>query len=144
MIEKDDYKIIGKVTGESNFVYYDSAKVEFIGDTVCYGKLNTADTVTVSKGLAVGVSSSPMLKGFSPVTSTQKISATEIAALEVAKQNAIYDLIQNAFAINADSVVEPIFTVEKHVEEEYNKDKNISQTSYKVTVRAIAIQLKTN
>lgn len=140
MMERSDYKVLGKVTGESDFVYYDSEVAKFIGDSLKYGKLNTPESITVAKGLAAGVNRYTNMNKYSPFNvAVNGASNSNINALEIAKQNALYELIQNAFAMDADSIIEPVYTVETNIE----KTNKTIRTSYKVTVRAIAIQLMT-
>lgn len=60
-------------------------------------------------------------------------------AMQKAKLNANYQLIQNAYALGGDSIFDPIYTVESIVD--ITDTHNIRK--YKVTVRAMVIKLKT-
>ena len=132
--DKDDYVVLGSVQGESDFVYYDVDAGEMVGDSFCYGTLNQPAEFAIGDGFAVGYGKNPTLKGAS--------------ALEIAKANAYYDLIQKAYEMGADTILEPTIQVETHTEQFTGTGlialKAQKPTSYKVTVRAIAVQLKTN
>lgn len=137
MFDKNDYRVIGRVTGKSDYIYWNEDLKEYTGDSHKYGVLNSPDTMHIGKGFAFG-------SGF-------RTSFKATSALEIAKQNAYYDLIQNAYAMGADSVIEPLITVETTGDcvSELDGDKKVASKSYenikyKVTVRAVAIQLKNN
>lgn len=130
--EKDDYEILGSVKGESDFVYYDFESKKIIGDSMCYGTLNQSAKYAIGKGFAAGYGKISTVNGTTP--------------LEIATANAYYKLIENAYALGADTVLEPTVQIETHtskiVKAGLLPSKTQTPTSYKVTVRAIAVQLK--
>ena len=138
LFDKDDYKVVGRVSGSSDFVYLDEDN-NAVGDSHKYGKLNQSDTIALAKGFALG-------------TGVKRQTPSYDVALDIAKQNALYALIENAYAMGADTVIEPIYTVETQTEvitttttsKNSTSEKKESITKYKVTVRAIAVQIKNN
>ena len=124
--DKDEYTIIGTVTGESDYVWFNSIISSFEGDSGNYGYIYEPSEVNIGEKIFVGTG--------------KKLKAAEAdAALQRAKLNANYQLIQNAYAIGGDSIFDPIYTVESIVD--ITDTHNIRK--YKVTVRAMVIKLKT-
>ncbi len=98
------------------------AKV-FEGDTGCYGYIYEPTSFSIGDGIFVGTG--------------KRISANkENEALTRAKLNANYLLIEEAYKIGADSILEPVYTVETITSR--------NKVQYKVCVRAKAIQIKTD
>ena len=130
--DKDDYVILGSVKGESDFVYYDTASQKIVGDSMCYGTLNQSAKYAIGKGFAAGYGKALTVNGNTP--------------LDIAKSNAYYKLIENAYALGADTVLEPTVQIETNTSKVTSTGLRPSKiqttTSYKVTVRAIAVQLK--
>ena len=99
---------------------------------MCYGTLNQSAEYAIGKGFAAGYGKISTVNGTTP--------------LEIATANAYYKLIENAYALGADTVLEPTVQIETHtskiVKAGLLPSKTQTPTSYKVTVRAIAVQLK--
>lgn len=132
--DKNDYVILGSISGSSDYVYYDEEKEEVIGDSYKYGTLNFPERTAVGKGYAAGYGKSSTELGSTP--------------LQIAKANAYYELIKKAREIGADTVLEPTVQVECDALKEKDSLTLVSTSKkpakYKVTVRAIAVQLKKN
>ena len=132
--DKNDYVILGSIAGSSDYVYYDEEKEEVIGDSYKYGTLNFPENVAVGKGYAAGYGKKSSQWGDSP--------------LQIAKLNAYYELIKKAREIGADTVLEPTVQIECDTLKDKVSMTFVSNskkaTKYKVTVRAIAVQLKKN
>ena len=132
--DKNDYVILGSIAGSSDYVYYDEEKEEIIGDTYKYGTLNFPEKVAVGKGFAAGYG--------------KKSSQWGDSALQIAESNAYYELIKKAREIGADTVLEPTVQIECDTLKDKASMTFVSNskkaTKYKVTVRAIAVQLKKN
>ncbi len=108
---REDFDFIGKVTGESDYVYFDNINGTFVGDSLCYGLIpSSSDRNSEGNYLLV------------------------TDAFEIAKLNAYYNLIQNAYELGADSVLEPIMSVETAYDN--------AITKYKVSVVSQAIKIK--
>lgn len=114
--DKNDYVILGSISGSSDYVYYDDDSEMYVGDTYKYGYLNFPERVAVGKGFAAGYGIRSVGKGESPYA--------------IARANAYYELIKKARELGADSVLEPT------IQAEYDASR------CKVTVHAIAVQLK--
>ena len=121
-IGTDRYYIVGKVTGESEFVYYNRSKGEYVGDTKQYGYIYDHAKSTVGEGVFVG---------------TGKVLNEEIMpeAQRIAKLNAQYKLLEEMKELGADTIFIPTYTVE--TDNSPIKD----EVSYKVTVTALAISI---
>lgn len=132
--DKNDYVILDSISGSSDYVYYDEEKEEVIGDSYKYGTLNFPERIAVGKGYAAGYGKSSTELGSTP--------------LQIAKANAYYELIKKAREIGADTVLEPTVQVECDALKEKDSLTLVSTSKkpakYKVTVRAIAVQLKKN
>ena len=129
LFEKGDFAILGNVTGESDYVYFDNDTKSFVGDSQCYGFIPEPDSVVVDKNYAVSIG--------------KKKTTYANTAIEIAKQNAYYNLIQKAYDMGADSILEPTVTIETINEDEVSATmRKPVKTQYKVTVRAKAIQIK--
>ena len=124
--DKDEYTILGTVTGESDFVWYNPVTSTYKGDSGKYGYIYEPSEVNIGEKVFVG-------------TGKRLKAAESDPALQKAKLNANYQLIENAYALGGDSIFDPIYTVESIVD--INDASNIRQ--YKVTVRAKVIKLKT-
>ena len=125
--EKDDYVVLGTATGQSDFVWKDSLKNTFNGDTGKYGYIYEPKETTLGEGIFVGTGKRAL----------NKADADE--ALYRARLNANYELIQKTYELGGDSIFDPVYTVEKISD----ADSVSSKTQYKVTVRAKVIQFKT-
>lgn len=124
--DKNEYTILGTVTGESDFVWYNPSLSLYKGDSGKYGYIYEPSEVNIGEKVFVGTG--------------KRLKAAETdPALQRAKLNANYQLIENAFALGGDSIFDPIYTVESIVD--MTDSANIRQ--YKVTVRAKVIKLKT-
>lgn len=124
--DKDEYTILGTVTGESDFVWYNSIISTYEGDSGKYGYIYEPTEVNIGDKVFVGTG--------------KKLKAAESdPALQRAKLNANYQLIQNAYALGGDSIFDPIYTVESIVD--ITDTSNVRK--YKVSVRAKVIKLKT-
>lgn len=124
--DKDEYTIIGTVTGESDFVWYNSLKSTYDGDSGKYGYIYEPSEVNIGDKVFVG-------------TGKKLKSAESNPAFQRAKLNANYQLIENAYAMGGDSIFDPIYTVESITD--ITDSSNVQK--YKVTVRAKVIKLKT-
>ncbi len=124
--DKDEYTIIGTVTGASDFVWYNQLSSTYKGDSGKYGYIYEPSEVNIGEKIFVG-------------TGKRLKEAEADPALQRAKLNANYQLIENAYALGGDSIFDPIYTVESIVD--INDANNVRQ--YKVTVRAKVIKLKT-
>lgn len=122
-MEREDYTIVGTVRGESDFVYYDYTTQRFIGDSNNYGYINDRLSASVDKDLYVGVGRDDN-SFYTPET-----------ALERAKLNALYKLIQESNELGADFIFEPNYTVE------ITPNSLSGELMYKVTVRALAAKI---
>ena len=122
-MDRDDYTVVGTVRGESGFVYYDSGSMKFVGDSNNYGYINERVSASVDHDLYVGVGRENNLF-YTPET-----------ALERAKLNALYNLIQEANELEADFIFEPTYTVE------INPNRESGELMYKVTVKAVAAKI---
>lgn len=133
-LDRDDYTIIGTASGTSEFVSYDAVKGEWIGDSGKYGYIYEPAEPFIGQaengsGKFVGVGK-------------KLVGSSDPEALKRAKLNANYNLIEEAYKLGGDSIFEPIYTVEKQSEE--NKSGSyVKSVSYKVSVRAKVIQIKT-
>jgi hypothetical protein len=124
--DKDEYTIIGTVSGESDFVWYNALTNTYHGDSGKYGYIYEPTEVNIGEKIFVGTG--------------KKLKASEAdPALQRAKLNANYQLIENAYTLGGDSIFDPIYTVESIVD--ITDTHNIRK--YKVTVRAMVIKLKT-
>ena len=124
--DKDEYTIIGTVTGESGFVWYNSIISTYEGDSGKYGYIYEPSEVNIGDKVFIG-------------TGKRLKSAESDPALQRAKLNANYQLIENAYALGGDSIFDPIYTVESITD--ITDASNVRK--YKVTVRAKVIKLKT-
>ena len=117
--DKDDFMIIGTAEGSSEFVYFDSTKKEYVGDSHKYGYVNDRVYANVDKDMYVG-SGRESKSFYNPST-----------ALETAKLNALYNLIVDAKALGGHFIFEPNYTVETQA------DPRGKGLMYKVTVTAL-------
>ena len=128
MFGREDLKVLDTITVSSDFVYYDPELPGYAGDTYCYGNIAVPSKVVVGDDIAVSIGKMPADK-------------KSRGAYLRAKQNADYLLIQEARKIGADTVLEPSYTVEHEVKA---KGKRLLKDAYKITVTAVAVQLKKN
>ena len=121
-IGSDRYSIVGKVTGESEYIYFNSTKNEYVGDTKQYGYIYDHSKSTVGEGIFVG---------------TGKVLNDETMpeAQRIAKLNAQYKLLQAMQELGADTIFTPTYTVETQ------NSPLRDVISYKVTVTALAIAI---
>ena len=96
------------------------------GDSGKYGYIYEPSEVNIGEKVFVG-------------TGKRLKSPEADPAFQRAKLNANYQLIENAYALDGDSIFDPIYTVESIVD--VTDAHNIHK--YKVTVRAMVIKLKT-
>lgn len=133
-LDRNDYTIIGTVSGTSEFVSFNAETGEWTGDSGNYGYIYEPAETFIGQtengnGKFVGVG--------------KKASNTsESEALQRAKLNANFIMIEEAYKLGGDSILSPIYTVEKHSEESKN-GSYVKSVSYKVSVRAKVIQIKT-
>lgn len=120
VFDKDDFMIIGMAEGESEFVYYDSAKREYVGDSHKYGYVNERLSASVDNGFYIGIGHD------------NEAFYEPSSALEVAKLNALYNLITDAKLLGAHFIFEPNYLVEQF------PDVKGKTMMYKVTVTALA------
>lgn len=129
LFEKDDYVLLDTVVASSDFVYFDNAKMEYAGDSLKYGYISMPENVVIDTNQAISIG--------------KKMDKENVSALEIAKKNANYELIQKITEMNADTILEPVYTVETQRIDSVSIFKRVAKRcSYKVTVRAKAIQLK--
>lgn len=130
LFEKDDYILLDTVVASSDFVYFDNAKMEYVGDSLKYGYISMPENVVIDINQAISIGKKIMDK-------------ENVSALEIAKKNANYELIQKITEMDADTILEPVYTVETQRIDSVSIFKRVAKRcSYKVTVRAKAIQLK--
>ncbi len=135
-LDRSDYTIIGTATGTSEFVYYDSEKREYAGDSGKYGYIfEPADNF-----VGQADNGSKMYVG----TGKKPVARNEAQALYRARLNANYLMIEDAYKMGGDSVFEPIYSVETIADdaEETPFGFRGGKVQYKVTVRAKVIQIK--
>ena len=117
-LSRDDYEILGRLTGFSS-VSQNLSTSKLTGDTFEYGYLGDIDLFEEKK--------------YSPVTKT--VLSSEIKDREVvARKNALYKLIQKANELNADSII----FVKTMVEEKIDSNT----ITCNVTVSGLAIRIK--
>lgn len=132
-LDREDYTIIGTVSGTSEFVSFDAETGEWVGDSEKYGYIyESAETflgqTENGNGKFVGVGK-------------KEVSLSEPEALRRAKLNANFIMIEEAYKLGGDSILSPIYTVEKHSEES-KSGSYVKKVSYKVSARAKVIQIK--
>jgi hypothetical protein len=118
----ENYTVIGTAKGESDYVCYNSMKGNFDGDTGKYGYIFEREDSFIGDKVYIGTGKK-----------SQKTEEEDKAALQRAKLNANYDLIEEAFKMGGDEILEPIYTAEII-------KKSGSRLYYKVTVRAKVIK----
>lgn len=129
--DKDEYTVIGTAKAESEFVYWSEADKKYIGDSEKYGYILEREEFFVGNNVYVG-------------TGKKASSKAEEQALHIARLNANYKLIEEAYAMGGDEIFEPVYTVEMQARDGYISDEGYKNgvVKYKVTVRAKVIQLK--
>ncbi|MBQ9281473.1 MAG: hypothetical protein IJ207_04660 [Treponema sp.] len=130
-LDRDDYSVIGTATGVSEFVYWDSDKREYTGDSGKYGYISEPEERFVGQAdngtrMYVGVGK-------------KNVENSETGAFYLAKLNANYMMIEEAYKLGGDSIFDPIYSVETISEA---TGSTVNKVQYKVTVRAKVIQLK--
>ena len=130
-LDKDEYTVIGTAEGESDFVYWSRIDRAYLGDSEKYGYISGREDAFIGDKVYVG-------------TGKKLLDKTEAEALRRARLNANYALIQKAYEMGGDEILEPIYTVEMHAADGLNTKKGYKYgtVKYKVTVRAKVIQLK--
>lgn len=128
MFTREDVIIKDTITVSSDFVYYDSERSEYVGDTYCYGNIAVPSKVVIGDEIAVSVGK-------------KSVDKKSKGAYLRAKQNAEYLLIKEARKIGADTVLEPTYMVEHQLDTQGSK---VLKDAYKITVTAVAVQLKKN
>ena len=123
-LNRDDYVIIGTATGTSDFVGPRDGGDKYVhkGDSCKYGYIFEPSEPFVGEGVYVGTGRKNVYYD------------DEDEALTYARLNANYELIESAFEMGGDSIVDPIYTVQTKVE-------SGDEVFYKVTVRAKVIQI---
>ena len=124
--DKDDYSVIGPAEGESEFVWYNNSTNKYEGDSGKYGYISQPTTVYVGDGYIVGAGK----------VTAQNLSDEEIVLR--ARLNANYILIEKAYAMGGDTILEPIYSVV--IENANSSGAEVRKA--KVKVRAKVIQLK--
>jgi len=125
--DKSDYSIIGTAAGESEFVWWNSSESVYEGDSGKYGFISEPTTINVGENVIVG-------------TGRKNISSLgEEEIVRRAKLNANYALIEKAYAMGGDYILEPIYSVE--IEASNASGSEVRKA--RVQVRAKVIQLKT-
>lgn len=125
--DKNEYDIIGTAEGKSEFVWWDSSKSEFAGDSGKYGYISEPTVLNVGDKVVLGTGKKTI----------SNISDEEI--IRRARLNANYILIENSYSMGGDSILEPIYSVEVETSNETGSDVRKAR----VTVRAKVVQLKT-
>ena len=124
--DRDDYSVIGTAEGESDYIWYNAFENEYVGDSEKYGYISQPTTVYVGDGYIVG---------------TGKVTAQNLTDEEIvrrARLNANYILIEKAYAMGGDTILEPIYSVVI----ENSSASGTEVRKAKVKVRAKVIQLK--
>jgi hypothetical protein len=125
MFNRDDFILIDTITASSDVVTYDYSSREYTGDSLKYGIISEPENLVVDLNLAVSTGRKP--------------KRARGNALEIAKQNANYELIKKAEELGADTLLEPMYSIEKDAT---YVGKSPKKESYKVTVKAKALKLK--
>lgn len=124
--DKGEYSIIGTAEGESDFVWWNSSEEEYTGDSGKYGYISEPTTINVGDKVIVG-------------TGKKTVTTYEEEIVRRARLNANYQMIENAYEMGGDYILDPIYTVEIDT-------SNATGTEIRkarVKVRAKVIQLKT-
>lgn len=116
IIERDQYIILQKVTGSSEYITIE--KNQIVGDSKKYGAIKQQ------------VIEEPVKRSKKDIN----------IAIETARSNALYQVIQKTNEIGGDTIIEPLEQIETKIETKAHKDKYY----YKVTITALAVQLKRN
>ena len=125
IFNRNDFVLLDTVSGSSDFVTYDCVTKKITGDSFKYGVIAEPENLVVDVNLAV--------------CTGKKAGVLRSNALEIAKQNANYELIMEADELGADTLIEPMYTIEKKAEYVGN---SVRKESYKVTVKAKALKVK--
>lgn len=113
VIEFNQYTILQKVSASSDYVTIEKGRI--VGDSKKYGAIKQT------------------------VETPAKRSKKDVnLALETARSNALYELIKKTNDLGGDTILEPMEQVETKIETKMNKDK----CYYRVTITALAVQLK--
>ena len=129
LLDRSDYQIIGTAIGESDFVGdYDDALEAYVGDTGQYGYIYESEDSFIGQSdngtkMYVGTGKTPAY-------------TSDTAALRIAKLNANYKLIEDAYKQGGDSIFEPTYT--------FQTKRDNDKFQYKVSVRAKIIKIKNN
>ena len=127
-IDKSEYSIIGTTTGTSEFILpYETSLQTFPGDSGKYGYIYESEESFVGDKIYVGTGKRAKL-----------VPQYEAGNLTIAKLNAQYELIQAAYDMGGDTIIEPTYSIETKSEGLGSNRK----VQYKVTVRAKVIKLE--
>ncbi len=102
-------------------------KSEYPGDSGKYGYVYDSEEAFVGDKIYVGTG-----------RKQRASNPYEAGNLTIARLNAQYDLIQSAYDMGGDTIIEPTYSIETKAEGSGSSRK----VQYKVTVRAKVIQLK--
>lgn len=130
-LDKSEYTVIGTAKGESDFVWWNDISKKFSGDSEKYGYISQREDSFIGENVYVG-------------TGKKAADTESTEAFQRAKLNANYALIEEAYKMGGDEILEPIYTVEMHAvgTQETQKGYKGGRVQYKVTARAKVIQLK--
>ena len=119
-------------------MYWSRFDRAYLGDSEKYGYISGREDAFIGDKVYVGTGKK--LLG----TGKKLLGKAEAEALRRARLNANYALIQKAYEMGGDEILEPIYTVKMHAADGLNTKKGYkySTVKYKVTVRAKVIQLK--
>ena len=121
IFNRNDFVLLDTVSGSSDFVTYDYVTKKTTGDSFKYGVIAEPENLVVDVNLAVCTGKKP--------------SVLRNNVLEIAN----YELIMKADELGADTLIEPMYTIEKKAEYVGN---SVRKESYKVNVKAKALKLK--
>ena len=112
-------------------MYWSRFDRAYLGDSEKYGYISGREDAFIGDKVYVG-------------TGKKLLGKAEAEALRRARLNANYALIQKAYEMGGDEILEPIYTVKMHAADGLNTKKGYKYgtVKYKVTVRAKVIQLK--
>lgn len=127
-IDKSEYDVIGTAVGTSEFILpYETSSQTYPGDSGKYGYVYDSEEAFVGDKIYVGTG-----------RKQRASNPYEAGNLTIARLNAQYDLIQSAYDMGGDTIIEPTYSIETKAEGSGSSRK----VQYKVTVRAKVIQLK--
>jgi len=124
----DNYIILGRISATSS-VTYNSNTASYTGDTLKYGSFGDIGSI----GHIQNVQTKGM---FGVTTGTTSVVTTPSSSRDMAISNATYDLIEKAYAMNADALIFVTTMVEA------SGDAKARTTTSKATISGIAIKMK--